>query len=115
MQDTTKYKIRTRYYVNIRGNKHKESPKTKETLTVNLSGCSSMYEAELVVLLVSFSSSSGTNMGLKYYLSLELFSEINRIYSVERYSRTVLATFRFLLRATSIKSTLTVFTPSNIF
>jgi hypothetical protein len=74
-----------------------------------------MHEAELVVLLVSFSSSSVTNMGLKYSLSLELFSERNRIYSVGPYSRTVLATFLFLLRATSLKSTLTVFTPSNIF
>jgi hypothetical protein len=28
MQYTTKYKIRTKYYVNIRPNKYKESPKT---------------------------------------------------------------------------------------
>jgi hypothetical protein len=47
-------------------------------MTVIFSRCCSMYEAELAVYNVYveyLSSSSGTNMGLKYYLSYELFSE----------------------------------------
>jgi hypothetical protein len=42
-----------------------------------------MYDAELAVYNVYveyLSSSSGTNMGLKYYLSHELFSEtVNKV------------------------------------
>jgi len=51
------------------------------TLTVNFSGCSSRYEAELAVFVGSLSSSSGTHMGLKYSLSHALFSET--VYTVE--------------------------------
>jgi hypothetical protein len=44
-------------------------------LDCHFSGYSSRYEAELVVFVVSFSSNSGTNMGLKYSVSHELFRE----------------------------------------
>ena len=50
-------------------------------LTVNFSGYSSRYEAELAVFVESFSSSSGTNMGSKYSLSHAIFSET--VYIVE--------------------------------
>jgi hypothetical protein len=40
-----------------------------------ISGYSSRYEAELAVFVEYFSSSSGTNMGSKYYLSHAVFSE----------------------------------------
>ena len=51
------------------------------TLTVNFSGYSSRYEAELAVFVESFNSSSGTNMGSKYSLSHAIFSET--VYTVE--------------------------------
>ena len=40
-----------------------------------------MYEAEVDVFVEFFSSSSGTNMGLQYYLSHALF--IDTAYTVE--------------------------------
>jgi hypothetical protein len=95
MQITTTYKIRTKYYENMRPNKHKESPKTNHGelfLLLNsfvfkrpslsfFSRYSSRYDAELAVFVESFSSSSGTNMGSKYFLSHAIF--IETVYTVE--------------------------------
>jgi hypothetical protein len=50
-------------------------------LTVNFSGHSSRYEAEIAVFLEYFSSSSGTNMGSKYSPGHAIFSET--VYTVE--------------------------------
>ena len=44
-------------------------------MTVNFYGCSSRYETEPAVFVVSFNSSSGTNMVSKYSVNHELFSE----------------------------------------
>ena len=49
--------------------------RSQSTLTVYFSGFSSRNESEVAVFVVSVSSSSWINMGLKYSLSHELFIE----------------------------------------
>ena len=77
--------------------------------------CSSRYEAEVIVFVESFSSSSRTNMGLKYSLRHELFSEKKPYIQWRTKTKNRASYISFWLRATCINSTLTVFTPSNIF
>ena len=48
---------------------------SQTTINVNLSGQSSMCQAELAALLVSVRSNSRRKMGLTYSLNNELFSE----------------------------------------
>jgi hypothetical protein len=72
-------------------------------------------EAELVVFVVSFSSSSETNMGLKYSVSHGLFSEQKPYVQWKIKFKDQVSYISFWLRATCIHSTLTVFVPSNIF
>ena len=71
----------------MRPNKHKEVRKkilgnhffcqivSLKINTVNFSGYSSRYEADLAVSVESFNSSSGTNMVSKYSLSHAIFCE----------------------------------------
>ena len=107
-------------------NKYQESPKTKTvslvkqfrsqtTLTVYFSGCSSRYEAELVVFMVSFCLSLGINIGLKYYLRHELFNEKKPYIQLQTKFKHCASYISYWLRSTCITSTLTVFTNSNIF
>ena len=72
-----------------------------------------MYEAELAVLMEFASSSTGTNMGLKYSLSHVLFS-VTYIQLQTKFKDQTSYIYIWL-RATCIQSALTVFTPSNIF
>ena len=89
--------------------------RSQTTLSVYFSGCSSRYEAELVVFVVSFCTSSAKNIELIYSLSNELFSEKKPYIQLQTKFKDYASYISYWLRAICPKSTQTVCTHSNIF